>query len=69
MQVPEVRCLRKMINDIPVVAAPAEIDITAAEQLGAVLLTAAGGGHPAVVMDDTSEPGARPGEGQVVTAR
>lgn len=41
---PDVRYLIKMINGVPVVAAPAEIDITTAEQLRAVLLTAAGAG-------------------------
>ncbi len=46
---PEARYLRKMINGVPVVAAPAEIDITTAEQLGAVLLQAAGAGQPVVV--------------------
>jgi len=47
--VPEARYLRKMIHGVPVVAAPAEIDITTAEQLGAVLLQAAGAGQPVVV--------------------
>lgn len=37
MRVPDVRHLRKMINGVPVVAAPAEIDITAAGQLRAIL--------------------------------
>ncbi len=36
----EVRYLRKMINGVPVMATPAEIDITTAEQLRAVLLAA-----------------------------
>ena len=36
----EVRYLRKMINGVPVVATPAEIDVRTAEQLRAVLLAA-----------------------------
>ena len=36
----QVRYLRKMINGVPVMATPAEIDITTAEQLRAVLLAA-----------------------------
>ena len=36
----QVRYLRKMINGVPVIAMPAEIDITTAEQLRAVLLAA-----------------------------
>ena len=36
----QVRYLRKMINGVPVMATPAEIDITTAGQLGAVLLAA-----------------------------
>jgi anti-sigma B factor antagonist len=50
---PDVRYLRKVINGVPVVAAPAEIDITTAEQLRAVLVEAAGGGHPTIVVDMT----------------
>jgi anti-sigma B factor antagonist len=46
-----VRYLRTIINGVPVVAAPAEVDITTAEQLRAVLVAAAGAGHPAVVVD------------------
>jgi anti-sigma B factor antagonist len=34
----EVRYLRQMINGVPVMAMPAEIDATTSEQLGAVLL-------------------------------
>jgi anti-sigma B factor antagonist len=36
----QVRYLRKMINGVPVLATPAEIDVTTAEQLRAVLLAA-----------------------------
>ena len=50
---PDVRYLRKMINGVPVVAAPGEIDITTAKQLRAVLLQATGGGHPTAVVDMT----------------
>jgi anti-sigma B factor antagonist len=53
MQVTSVRYLRNMINGVPVVAAPVEIDITTAEQLRAVLLGMTGAGHPAVVVDMT----------------
>ena len=42
-----------MINGSPVVTAPAEIDITTAGQLRAVLLEVTGAGHPAVVVDMT----------------
>ena len=41
------------INSVPVVAAPAEIDITTAQQLRAVLLELSGPGHPTVVVDLT----------------
>jgi anti-sigma B factor antagonist len=40
-----------MINGVPVVTAPEEIDITTAEQLRAVLLCAAARGHATVVVD------------------
>jgi anti-sigma B factor antagonist len=40
-----------MINGVPVVAAPGEIDITTAEQLRAVLLETTGSGHPTAVLD------------------
>lgn len=43
----------KLISGVPVVAAPAEIDVTTAEQLRAVLLQVAGDGHPTVVVDMT----------------
>ena len=48
---PGIRYRRKMINGVPVVAAPAEIDIAIKDQLRAVLLDAIGGGHPTVVVD------------------
>jgi anti-sigma B factor antagonist len=51
--VPGIRYRRKMINGMPVVAAPAEIDIATEDQLRAVLLDSIGGGHPTVVMDMT----------------
>jgi anti-sigma B factor antagonist len=41
------------INGVPVVAAPAEIDVTTAEQLRSVLLEAASHGHTTVVVDMT----------------
>jgi anti-sigma B factor antagonist len=49
----DVRYLRKMIDGVPVVAAPAEIDVTVAEELRAVLLAAGSAGHPTVVVDMT----------------
>lgn len=42
-----------MINSVPVVTAPAEIDITTAEQLRTVLLHAANRGYATVVVDMT----------------
>ena len=42
-----------MINGVPVVTAPAEIDATAADQLRTVLLHAAARGHATIVVDMT----------------
>jgi anti-anti-sigma factor len=42
-----------VINGVPVVAAPAEIDITNADGLRSVLLTAAANGHGTLVVDMT----------------
>ena len=42
-----------IINRVPVVTAPAEIDVTTAEQLRMVLLDAARHGHARVVVDMT----------------
>jgi anti-sigma B factor antagonist len=53
MQVPDVIYLRKMIDGVPVVTAPAEIDITTADQLGAVLLDSAVRGHITILVDMT----------------
>lgn len=50
---PEVRYLRKMIEGVPVMAAPAEIDITTAKRLRAVLLDSAARGHTTIVVDMT----------------
>ena len=47
----EIRYLRKMIGEVPVVIAPAEIDITNADQLRTVLLNTATRGHVTVVVD------------------
>ncbi len=41
----------QMITGVPVVAAPAEIDITTADQLRLVMLEAAAHGHTTVVVD------------------
>jgi len=49
--VAEIRYLRKMIGEVPVVIAPAEIDITNADQLRTVLLNTATRGHVTVVVD------------------
>jgi len=43
----------EMINGVPVVAAPEEIDVTTAEQLRSVLLEAASHGHTTIVVDMT----------------
>jgi anti-anti-sigma factor len=53
MQMPDVRYLRKLVDGVRVVAAPAEIDVTTAGQLRAVLLEATGAVHPMVVVDMT----------------
>ena len=50
---PEIRYLRKMTGGVPVVTTPAEIDITTADQLRAVLLATAARGHATVVVDLT----------------
>ena len=42
-----------MIDGVPVVAAPAEIDVTIAEQLRTVLLDSSARGHATVVVDMT----------------
>lgn len=52
-QVSEIRYRCKMTGGVPVVTAPAEIDITTADQLRAVLLDAAARGHATVVVDLT----------------
>jgi anti-sigma B factor antagonist len=49
----EVRYLRTMINGVPVVATPAEIDVTTADQLGAVLLAATENRYRTLVVDMT----------------
>jgi anti-sigma B factor antagonist len=43
----------EMIADTPVVTAPAELDITSAERLRTVLISAAAAGHTTVVVDMT----------------
>ena len=50
---PDVRYLCKMINGVPVVVAPAEIDVTSAGQLRAVLLDAFSRGSATVAVDMT----------------
>jgi anti-sigma B factor antagonist len=44
---------RNIVNGVPVVSAPAELDISTADQLRAVLLDAAAQGHTTVVVDMT----------------
>jgi anti-anti-sigma factor len=51
--VADISYLRKMINGVPVVTAPAEIDITTVDQLRGVLLDTTARGHAAVVVDMT----------------
>jgi anti-anti-sigma factor len=51
--VSDIRYLSKVINGVAVVTAPAEIDITTADQLRAVLLYKATQGHVTVVVDMT----------------
>jgi anti-anti-sigma factor len=48
---PEVRFPVEMVQGVPVVAAPEEIDITNADELGAALLEAAGLGQATFVVD------------------
>ena len=49
----EVRYLRKMIDGVPVMATPPEIDVTTAEQLRAVLLAATENRYRTLVADMT----------------
>jgi anti-anti-sigma factor len=49
--VAEIGYFCRMVDGVPVVAAPAEIDITTAEQLDVVLLAAVSSGHMTVVGD------------------
>ena len=49
----DIRYLRKMVNGVPVIAAPAEIDITTTDQLDAALLDTSRRGHATVVVDMT----------------
>ena len=51
--VPEARFAVKMVRGVPVVTAPAEIDITNAEGLRSALLRAAAAGHGTFVVDMT----------------
>ena len=55
-----------MINGLPVVTAPAEIDVTTAEKLQTVLAEAAANGHAVIVVDLT---GTRQLEGLQETRR
>lgn len=50
---PELGYVRTVVNGVPVVATPAEVDITTADRLRAALLDLAGGGHPKVIVDMT----------------
>ncbi len=50
---PDVSFPIEMISGVPVVAAPAGIDLTTADQLRLILLEAAGRGHTTVVVDMT----------------
>ena len=46
----------EVVQGVPVVAAPEEIDITNAEALRSALLTAAANGHGTLVVDMTADP-------------
>jgi anti-sigma B factor antagonist len=50
---PDVSYPVEMISGMPVVAAPAELDVTTADRLRAILLDAAARGHTTVVVDMT----------------
>lgn len=50
---PDVSYPIEMINDVPVIAAPAEVDVTTADQLRLVLLQAGALGHTTIVVDMT----------------
>ncbi len=50
---PEIGYVRTFVNGVPMVATPAEIDITTAGRLRAALLDLADGGHPKVIVDMT----------------
>lgn len=50
---PEAGYVRTDVDGVPVVATPAEIDITTADRLRAALLDLVSGGHPKVVVDMT----------------
>jgi anti-sigma B factor antagonist len=52
-RVPDIRYIRKVINAVPVVVAPAEIDVTTADQLRAVLLDTFTRGNATVAVDMT----------------
>jgi anti-sigma B factor antagonist len=51
--VPDIRYVCKMIDGVHVITAPAEIDVTTADELGTALVGAAAGGHAVVVVDMT----------------
>src|SRR5689334_9480810 len=50
-QMPDDRCPIEVVEGVPVVAAPAEIDMTTAEALRSALLTAAANGRGTLVVD------------------
>jgi anti-sigma B factor antagonist len=51
--VPDIRYIGKMINGVPVIVAPAEIDVTIADELRVVLLDAFARGNATVAVDMT----------------
>jgi anti-sigma B factor antagonist len=53
MILPDARYLRTTFNGVTVIRAPADIDITTADQLRTALLETAAGEHPMVVVDMT----------------
>ena len=53
---PEDKFPVEVVQGVPVVAAPEEIDITNAEALRSALITAAANGHGTLVVDMTRDP-------------
>jgi anti-sigma B factor antagonist len=52
--VPEVDFVATMVGDVPVVTAPAEVDVANAALMRAALLRAVAGGHATIILDMTA---------------